>query len=191
MELELREHQIHVVNALREGFKQGHRTQLLYAPTGFGKTEVAIYLMKATRDNYKRAAMVLDRIVLVDQTSNRLTKYGITQVEWDAQFASQNQLSPFGTVLDFLSIVWPAKDMRVLRAKRRSSQRWWTSGQRWGPKICPKRCASRAPRAFWKPGRAGNGKHVYMESFVSPRDRAAENDTTQQSGRAPNGQRHG
>ena len=77
MELELREHQIHVVNALREGFKQGHRTQLLYAPTGFGKTEVAIYLMKATRDNYKRAAMVLDRIVLVDQTSNRLTKYGI------------------------------------------------------------------------------------------------------------------
>lgn len=77
MELELREHQTHVVNALREGFKRGHRTQLLYAPTGFGKTEVAIYLMKATKDNYKRAAMVLDRIVLVDQTSNRLTKYGI------------------------------------------------------------------------------------------------------------------
>jgi superfamily II DNA or RNA helicase len=77
MDLELREHQMHVVNALREGFKQGHRTQLLYAPTGFGKTEVAIYLMKATKDNYKRAAMVLDRIVLVDQTSNRLTKYGI------------------------------------------------------------------------------------------------------------------
>ena len=78
MELELREHQTHVVNTLREGFKQGHRSQLLYAPTGFGKTEVAIYLMKATKDNYKRAAMVLDRIVLVDQTSNRLTKYGIS-----------------------------------------------------------------------------------------------------------------
>jgi DNA repair protein RadD len=78
MDLELREHQMHVVNALRDGFKQGHRSQLLYAPTGFGKTEVAIYLMKATKDNYKRAAMVLDRIVLVDQTSNRLTKYGIS-----------------------------------------------------------------------------------------------------------------
>ena len=77
MELELREHQIEVIDALREGFRQGHRSQLLYAPTGFGKTEVAIYLMKATADKYKRAAMVLDRIVLVDQTSMRLTKYGI------------------------------------------------------------------------------------------------------------------
>ena len=77
MSLVLREHQAHVVDALREGFKQGHRSQLLYAPTGFGKTEVAIYLMKATADNYKRTAMVLDRIVLVDQTSLRLTKYGI------------------------------------------------------------------------------------------------------------------
>jgi superfamily II DNA or RNA helicase len=77
MELELREHQVEVIDALREGFKAGHRSQLLYAPTGFGKTEVAIYLMKATADKYKRAAMVLDRIVLVDQTSMRLTKYGI------------------------------------------------------------------------------------------------------------------
>ena len=77
MDLELREHQTHVVSVLRDGFKQGHRSQLLYAPTGFGKTEVAIYLMKATKDNYKKASMVLDRIVLVDQTSNRLTKYGI------------------------------------------------------------------------------------------------------------------
>jgi len=75
--LELREHQLSVVDALREGFKRGHRSQLLYAPTGFGKTEVAIYLMKATAENYKRTSMVLDRVVLVDQTSMRLTKYGI------------------------------------------------------------------------------------------------------------------
>ena len=75
MELMLREHQTQVIDALREGFRQGHRTQLLYAPTGFGKTEVAIALMKATKDKYKRAAMVLDRLVLVDQTSMRLSKY--------------------------------------------------------------------------------------------------------------------
>lgn len=75
MELVLREHQNQVIEALREGFRQGHQTQLLYAPTGFGKTEVAIALMKATRDKYKSAAMVLDRLVLVDQTSLRLSKY--------------------------------------------------------------------------------------------------------------------
>jgi len=77
MELQLREHQSSVIDQLRQGFKDGHRCQLLYAPTGFGKTEVAIYLMKATADNWKKAAMVLDRIVLIDQTSLRLTKYQI------------------------------------------------------------------------------------------------------------------
>ena len=55
MELQLREHQQWVIDALRDGFKAGHRAQLLYAPTGFGKTEVAISLMKATADNYKRS----------------------------------------------------------------------------------------------------------------------------------------
>lgn len=77
MELQLREHQVRVIEELREGFRKGHRSQLLYAPTGFGKTEVAIYLMKAAREKCKRAAMVMDRIVLVDQTSLRLSKYGL------------------------------------------------------------------------------------------------------------------
>jgi len=75
MELQLREHQQKVIDSLREGFKAGHQAQLLYAPTGFGKTEVAIALMAAVRDKYRKAAMVLDRLVLVDQTSIRLSKY--------------------------------------------------------------------------------------------------------------------
>ena len=77
MELNLRDHQVQVIDALRDGFRQGHQSQLLYAPTGFGKTEVAIALMKATKDKYKTAAIVLDRLVLVDQTSTRLLKYGL------------------------------------------------------------------------------------------------------------------
>ena len=75
--LELRSHQSEVVQKLREGFIAGHRCQLLYAPTGFGKTEVAMAIMKAVAEKYKKCAMVLDRIVLVNQTSRRLTKYGI------------------------------------------------------------------------------------------------------------------
>jgi DNA repair protein RadD len=75
--LQLREHQLEVVEKLREGFKTGHRCQLLYAPTGFGKTEVAMSIMKAVAEKYKKTAMILDRIVLVDQTSRRLSKYGI------------------------------------------------------------------------------------------------------------------
>lgn len=95
MELNLREHQLSVVDALRNGFKNGHRTQLLYAPTGFGKTEVAIYLMKAAQEKGSRAAMLLDRIVLVDQTSMRLSKYQLDHGVYQAghwKYAPQKKL---------------------------------------------------------------------------------------------------
>ncbi len=65
------------MNALREGFAQGKRAQILYAPTGAGKTEMAIELMRATKAKGNKAAMLLDRIVLCDQTSRRLEKYKI------------------------------------------------------------------------------------------------------------------
>jgi len=85
MELALRDHQSKVIDELRDGVRQGVQAQLLYAPTGFGKTEVAIALMKATRDKWKRAAMVLDRLVLVDQTSLRLTKYKLPHGVYQSQ----------------------------------------------------------------------------------------------------------
>ena len=75
--LELRPHQQEVVDQLKEGFKNGHIRQLLYASTGFGKTEVAMEIMRRVSEGYKKAAMIVDRIVLCDQTSARLSKYGI------------------------------------------------------------------------------------------------------------------
>jgi superfamily II DNA or RNA helicase len=92
MELELREHQLEVIDALRDGFKKGHRSQLLYAPTGFGKTEVAIYLMKATAEKYNRAAIMMDRLVLVNQTSERLLKYGLRHGVFQADHAFYDPL---------------------------------------------------------------------------------------------------
>ena len=73
---QLREHQLAIVNDIYEGFKQ-HRCQLLWGVTGLGKTEISIYIMQEYARQYKNVAMVMDRIVLVDQTSLRLTKYGI------------------------------------------------------------------------------------------------------------------
>jgi len=75
--LELRAHQQLVVDKIEQGFADGHRCQLLYAPTGFGKTETAMSIMYKVAQNYTKCAMVMDRIVLVEQTSLRLGKYGI------------------------------------------------------------------------------------------------------------------
>jgi superfamily II DNA or RNA helicase len=74
--INLRPHQADVVDKLDEGFSE-HRCQLLYAPTGFGKTEVAMHMMVQEAKKGTKVAMVLDRIVLVNQTSTRLSKYGI------------------------------------------------------------------------------------------------------------------
>ena len=50
---------------------------MLYSPTGSGKTEIAIALLEATRSKGNKGAMLLDRIILCDQTSQRLEKYNI------------------------------------------------------------------------------------------------------------------
>jgi DNA repair protein RadD len=75
--LKLRPYQEGILDLLRQGFAQGHRSQILVAPTGAGKTEMAIALLQACAANGNQAAMLLDRIVLCDQTSLRLHKYGI------------------------------------------------------------------------------------------------------------------
>lgn len=75
--LQLRDYQSGAIQQLREGFAAGHRSQILVAPTGSGKTEIAIALLEAARKKGSRAAMLLDRIVLCDQTSKRLDKYDI------------------------------------------------------------------------------------------------------------------
>ena len=77
MGLNLRPYQEATLDALRKGFLEGNKCQILYAPTGAGKTEMAIALLEATRAKGNRAAMILDRIVLCDQTSQRLEKYSI------------------------------------------------------------------------------------------------------------------
>lgn len=77
MSLILRDYQESSLIKLREGFMAGHRAQMLYAPTGSGKTETAISLLYATAEKGNRVAMVLDRRILCDQTSERLQKYAI------------------------------------------------------------------------------------------------------------------
>lgn len=77
MSLNLREHQLEIVDKLWRGFEEGHQSQLVYAPTGAGKTIIALSLLTEMKNQGKKAAMVMDRIVLVDQTSVRLNEYDI------------------------------------------------------------------------------------------------------------------
>lgn len=75
--LDLRPYQVAAVHELRAGYRNGHRSQILVAPTGAGKTAMATYIMEEARRRGTRAAIVVDRVNLVDQTSAALDTYGI------------------------------------------------------------------------------------------------------------------
>lgn len=75
--LSMRPYQARSIEALREGARAGNRAQVLMAPTGAGKTVIACALMEAVAAKMTRAAFVVDRVSLVDQTSRQFDRYGI------------------------------------------------------------------------------------------------------------------
>lgn len=55
----------------------GHRAQMLYAPCGAGKTEIAVAMMDGCAKKSRRSAMLVDLKLLCAQTSARLSRYAI------------------------------------------------------------------------------------------------------------------
>ena len=75
--MELRDYQIEAVEALREGIRSGRTRQILAAPTGSGKTEIAMAILQSAVAMGKRVAFIVDMLTLVDQTSRRFDAAGI------------------------------------------------------------------------------------------------------------------
>lgn len=76
-ELILRDYQQKVVDEIYELSSKGHKRIMVYCPTGGGKTEIAIRLMADFLGRAEQSIMVMDRIVLCNQTSDRMDRYGI------------------------------------------------------------------------------------------------------------------
>lgn len=73
----LREFQARAHEALREGARQGHRKQLIMAPTGSGKTILALNIIKNALDKGRRAMFLCDRKTLIAQTSEVAQSVGL------------------------------------------------------------------------------------------------------------------
>ena len=73
----LRDYQLAAIESLRQGIREGHRAQVLVAPTGAGKTVVASKLIDEAIKRQSRVWFVCDRVSLIDQTSRMLAKYGL------------------------------------------------------------------------------------------------------------------
>ena len=60
--------------------RSGFQRIILCAPTGSGKTEMAIHLIQEAQRKGSRVTFVVDGISLAEQTSSRLSSYGIAHV---------------------------------------------------------------------------------------------------------------
>lgn len=76
-ELELRPFQAAAVQNLRVGLKESYSRQMLYSPTGSGKSVMAVGLIKGARLKNKRVAFLVNRVQLVEQMSAHLRNYGV------------------------------------------------------------------------------------------------------------------
>mgnify|MGYP003353401875 FL=1 len=72
-----RQFQIDAHNALRKGFKEGHKNQLIMAPTGAGKTYLGLRVCYEAMQRGKRAVFLCDRTTLINQTSAVADRYGL------------------------------------------------------------------------------------------------------------------
>jgi superfamily II DNA or RNA helicase len=76
-DLQLRPFQAAAIQQLRIGLAEGYLRQVLYSPTGSGKTVMATGLIFGARSKGKRVAFLCNRVQLVEQASKAFRKYGI------------------------------------------------------------------------------------------------------------------
>lgn len=77
MSFEARAYQAEAVQNLRAGLAGGCKRQILSSPTGSGKTEIGMILVRGAVAKGKRVAFLCNRINLVGQTSARFFRAGI------------------------------------------------------------------------------------------------------------------
>jgi superfamily II DNA or RNA helicase len=73
----LRPYQSKAIEHARDNAKAGVLRQIIYSPTGSGKTEIAIDLIRSAVSKGKRVAFIANRIGLVDQAARRLSRSGL------------------------------------------------------------------------------------------------------------------
>ena len=75
--IELRPHQVEIVNAVRASLRKGNKRVIIQAPCSTGKTVVAAFLLESAMRKGKKAVMLCDRVRLVHQTCKTLDDFGL------------------------------------------------------------------------------------------------------------------
>jgi len=77
MKIDLRPYQATAFEQAREHIRNGAKSVLINAPTGSGKTVLASAIMDMAANKGRRANFVVDRLSLINQTSETFDRYGL------------------------------------------------------------------------------------------------------------------
>lgn len=75
--IELRPHQVDIVEALRASLRKGYKRTVIQAPCSTGKTAISAFLMQQAALKNRRSVMLCDRVILVEQTIETLIAFGL------------------------------------------------------------------------------------------------------------------
>lgn len=112
-----RDFQVTAHEALREGIRQGHRRQLVMAPTGGGKADLGLRVCHEALLKGRRPLFVVDRTTLIQQVSETADRYGLTNHGIiQANHWRTNPALPFqiASVQTLASRGWPPADVIVV-----------------------------------------------------------------------------
>ena len=116
MSVPLRDYQSATVDAARAAIRAGARSVLICAPTGAGKTQIASHLIEECRNKGRRANFVVDRLSLLNQTSEVFDGHGIDHGVIQAEHYRFAPSKPV-QVCSIQTVTrrrWPESDMDVI-----------------------------------------------------------------------------
>ena len=116
MKIDLRPYQDDAIERARQAIRDGAKNVLICAPTGGGKTVIASALIENNQSKGKRSAFVVDRLSLIQQTSDTFDRYGIDHgiiqaSHWRFKPSRQTQICSVQTVA---RREWPEADLIVV-----------------------------------------------------------------------------
>lgn len=124
---EPREFQKTAHDKLREGYKAGHRCQMVMAPTGAGKSYLGMRIIHEALRRGKKAVFMCDRTTLINQTSAVADEYGLSahaiiQADhWRVDSSSPFQIASCQTLA---RRNWPEADVIVIDEAHTQYKAW-------------------------------------------------------------------
>lgn len=134
-----RDFQVAAHNALRQGFKEGHKNQIIMAPTGAGKTYLGLRVCNEAVQKGKRAVFLCDRTTLINQTSEVADRYGmhehgiIQASHWRKRPDALFQIASVQTIAK--RAFWPKVDVLVVDEAHTTYKAWTEFAQSTGAAV--------------------------------------------------------